>query len=507
MAAFFRAEQISKDFGGTRALSEVTFEVERGEVHALIGENGAGKSTLSRIISGDIRMSKGSLVLENEHRRIRDCIDARLCGIYMIYQELRLFPSLTVAENLMVYRYPRGSTGLINWKRMKREAAQVVGEWGLDLDVGKVLGSLPISQQQLIEILKNLSMSPRILIMDEPTSSLGYKEVEILFRIIRDMKQKGMSIIYISHFLDEVFSVSDRISVLRDGRNQGTFPTFQTTPRQVLEAMLSERSAQADGPTTKRQPSSVELLRVENLSRKGTLYDVGISLKKGEIVGVTGLLGAGKTELGRCLFGLDRRDSGRIYIEGRLARIRNVRDAMALGIGFIPEDRRREGIFHLLNLKDNMTFAVLRQMRKLGLVSGKRQTQASREYAEKLRIKFSNLGQLSSNLSGGNQQKVVIARWLMTNPRVLIADEPTRGIDVGTKREIADLFKRIAGQGLGILLMSEEADEILDLSDRIIVMRDGRVECTFNRGEIQKSGLVECVTGLSRETSRRRREG
>ncbi|MCL4417252.1 MAG: sugar ABC transporter ATP-binding protein [Actinobacteria bacterium] len=487
---------ISKSFGGTKALNDVNFKLEKGEVHALIGQNGAGKSTLSRIIAGDIQKDTGKIFIEGIEVNIRNPLNARNLGICMIYQELRLIPYLTVAENIFLNQYSKNKLSLISWKNVFKRAQDLMDKWDIRLDRNALIKDLPIAQQQLVEILKSLSLNPRIIIMDEPTSSLGCKEVEALFNLIDYLKNNGVSIIYISHILDEVFKISNRITVLRDGKICGTFATRSVEPKEIINLMLNETSVGEQQKTIERKITDETLLEVKNLKSGNLVNDVSFNLKKGEILGITGLLGSGKTELANCIFGLRKIDSGEIILKNRKVRFLSPNGAIKNRIGLIPEDRRKHGIFSIMSIRDNLSFLVLRCLKRFGLISSRSQNKVTKDYAAKLSIKFDNYNQTLNELSGGNQQKVVISRWLTIEPEILIADEPTRGIDVGTKKEIYLLLKRIANSGTGLIILSEEIEEIMELSDRIMVLSKGKIKKEYEDNKVNKNELTLCVTGL-----------
>lgn len=487
---------ISKHFGGTKALHNVDFKLKKGEVHALIGQNGAGKSTLSRIIAGDIQKDTGKIFIEGNEVNIRNPLNARNLGICMIYQDLRLIPYLTVAENIYLNQYSKNRLNFISWKELNKKAEQLMERWEIKLDKDALLKDLPIAQQQLVEILKSLSLNPRIIIMDEPTSSLGFKEVESLFNLIEYLKNNGVSIIYISHILDDVFKITDNITILRDGKICGTFATRSVEPKNVIELMINEESGTGPKESIERKVFDENLLEVKNLRSGKLVNNISFKLKKGEILGVTGLIGSGKTELANSIFGLRKIDSGEIILKGKRVKFASPKDAIATKIGLIPEDRRKEGIFKILTIKDNVSFLILKLLKRFGLINSRLQNNITEEYSKKLSIKFSSYNQTLNELSGGNQQKVVISRWLTINPEIFLADEPTRGIDVGTKKEIYILLKKIANSGAGLIVFSEETEEILELADRIIVLCKGEIRKEYSDNKINKNDLTLCITGL-----------
>ena len=380
---------------------------------------------------------------------------------------------------------------------MHKKAIELIQKWDININPRNLVSDITISQKQLVEILRNLALKPKVLIMDEPTSSLGFKEIQSLFNMINYIKSQGVAIIYISHILDEVFSISDRITVLRDGKNRGTYITKETSTNELVLAMLAKSSIEDKKVIASERVISDEIvLELKNLNRKGVLNNINLKLHKGEILGITGLLGSGKTELTRAIVGQDKIDCGEIYINQKNVKIKSIRDAMNNGIGLIPEDRRRDGIFRLMSIKDNLTFLILKTLTKFGLINMNKQSKVCNDYSKSLDIKFEKLSQIADELSGGNQQKVVIGRWLATNPKFLIADEPTRGIDIGTKFEIYTLLKKLAKEGKSVILLSEETDEVLNLSDRILVMSKGRIIREFEKNEVTREELVKSVIGL-----------
>lgn len=491
-----KAESISKNFGGTKALIDVNFELLEGEVHALIGQNGAGKSTFSRIIAGDLQKNSGKIFFQGVERNIRNPIDSRKLGISMIYQELRLIPYLTVAENIFLNQYSKNKAGIISWKKILKKSMDLMEKWDIKINPNSYINELSIAQQQLVEILRSLSIDAKILIMDEPTSSLGHNEVNVLFKLIRYLKNNGVAIIYISHILEEIFKITDKITIFRDGRNCGTFVTKDISPEKAVEVMLNESRADSSNDTINRIISENKILEIKNLKRRKVLNDVNLVLRKGEILGITGLLGSGKTELANCIFGLDRIDSGEIIFENISIKNKTPADAIKHNIGLIPEDRRKNGIFSILSVKENITFLMLKFLKKSGIISTLKQNKLAKEYSSMLSIKYDSLNQILNQLSGGNQQKIVISRWLTINPKVLIADEPTRGIDVGTKKEIYQLIKKIANTGTSIIVFSEEIEEIIELSDRILVMSKGKIIKEYSNKNVSKHDLILCVTGV-----------
>ena len=491
--AILEMRGISKSFPGVRALDKVDLSVKRGEVHAILGENGAGKSTLMKILAGAYSMDEGEIVLRGQAVDIRNPHHAQELGIAIIHQEFNLAPHLTAEANIFIGREPRSRFfNFIDQRRVHEESAALVRELGVNLEVSRPVRELNVSQQQITEIAKALSMDADIIIMDEPTSALAEAEIATLFAVIRRLKQKGITFLYISHNLDEVFQISDRITVLRDGRCIGTRETAEVTPQEVIKMMVGRtlddlypKEVVEIGPT---------VLEVKNLSREGVLHDISFSLRRGEILGIAGLLGAGRTELMRCIFGADPRTAGEIWVDGWKVDIRSPADAMRAGIALVPEDRKQQGLFLGLAVRVNVTAATLSSMANMGWVSRARERAFVDDYIKALNIKTAGQEQLAGNLSGGNQQKVVLARWLSIKPKILILDDPTRGIDVGAKVAIHNLMGEFARQGVGIILISSELPEVLGMSDRILVMDGGRLKGEFSRAEATQEKIMSCAT-------------
>ena len=481
---------MTKAFPGVQALLGVDLDLRAGEVHAVVGENGAGKSTLMKIVAGVYRPDSGSIRLGGVPILNESPRQALERGISMIHQELNLAPNLSVAENVFLGRAPtRG--GLIDWRRLYADVEALADRLGIDLDVRARVDELSVARQQMVEIAKALSLDARVIIMDEPTSALTERETEALFDIIARLKSHGVAVVYISHRLDEIFRVADRVTVLRDGRLVGTLPIAQATQPQLIGMMVGREL------TTLFPKESVEIgdpfLEVRHLRRKGALEDISFVLRRREILGLAGLVGAGRTELVRVLFGADPLDGGEILLEGRPVRIRRPRDAIRLGMGFVTEDRKLQGLVLGMNVRENETLASLAQVSKLGFLNlGRERTLAAR-LVEQLGVRTPSVEQEVANLSGGNQQKVVIAKWLATRARILILDEPTRGIDVGAKAEVHALMSRLASQGVSILMISSELPEILGMSDRILVMRQGRLSGEFTRDQASQEAILACA--------------
>ncbi|MCS6849421.1 MAG: sugar ABC transporter ATP-binding protein [Anaerolineae bacterium] len=494
IAPIIELREISKQFPGVRALDRVSFAVREGEVHALLGENGAGKSTLIKILTGAYQPDSGEILLRGRPIRIPDTRHGLALGIAAIYQELSLYPDLTVAENIFMGHQP-GARWRVDWRRMEEQARAILQELDAgDLDVTQPVRGLSVGNQQRIEIAKALSQNARILIMDEPTAALTKHDVDRLFEIVRRLRERGVAIIYISHRLEEVFLLADRVTVLRDGQVVGETMEVSKTNQAELIRMMVGRTLDTLYPKEDVQAGDV-VLDVRNLCYGRTTRNVSFTLRRGEIVGLAGLVGAGRSELAQVLFGITPAESGEIRIEGRAVRINNPRDAMALGIAYVPEDRKNQGLLVQMNVRENATLAVLRQLLRRGFVDYDAERRLTQEYVDLLRIRTPSLSQRVGNLSGGNQQKVVVAKWLASKPRVLILDEPTRGIDVGAKAEIHRLMSALAQQGLGILMISSELPEILGMSDRVLVMRQGEIVAELDRAHATQEAVIAAAMG------------
>ncbi len=508
---------IHKSFPGVKALDEVNFSLKAGEVHALIGENGAGKSTLMKILTGVYKMDEGEILLEGEAVHINKTIDAQNLGISIIYQEFNLFPHLTVAENLYIRREPRKlAKWIIDDKAQRQKTREMLAEIHLDLDPNRKVNTLSVAQQQMLEIAKALALNAKIVIMDEPTSALTDAEIENLFRIIHELKRRKVGIVYISHRLEELQHIADRVTVLRDGKFVGTVDYKDTSVRELVRMMVGrelgdyfpERTAKPSVvrmmvgrelgdyfPERTAKPSDV-LLEVHGLTRKKVIEDISFNLHRGEILGVAGLMGAGRTEMARALFGADHVDSGEILLEGELIQIKSPFDAIRHGIGYLTEDRKRDGLTMGLNVKENIALASIKDFTKWGgRMDDGRIGEVSKEYVDQLQIKTPSLNQLVKFLSGGNQQKVILARWLCKGTKILIFDEPTRGIDVGAKREIYNLMNQLTADGHAIIMISSELPEILGMSDRILIMHEGKVAGITDCASATEESIMYLATG------------
>ena len=491
---------LTKEFAGVRALDNIEFSVKEGEIHALMGENGAGKSTLIKILTGLYKADAGTIIFRGQERHFTTVLSAQKAGISTIYQELNMIPYLTVSENIFLGHYPYDKTG-IDWKKMHRDAQKLIDDIGIDIDVEKPLNSYSTAKQQIISIIRAVNFDSRLLIMDEPTSSLDTNEVEILFGIMDKLKEKGVSMIFISHRLDEVYRKCDRITVLKDGHYVGTWKTEELSEYELLKAMLGKKEVKLERTLPVRDFSDKEeVLEVRNLIRAPYVNDVSFKIRKGEILGLAGLLGAGRTETARIIFGCDTLDSGEIYVEGSQVRIKSPEDAIRAGLAFCTENRREEGIFPDVSVQNNLTLCSLDQLSKAGFINSRKRKQLSEDYIEKLMIKTPSGEQLIKNLSGGNQQKVILSRWMAIHPKLIILDEPTRGIDVGAKAEIERLIYEFSEQGISILFISSEMAELVRNCDRILVLRDGKIMGELTGQEISEKSIMETIaTGKGKD--------
>jgi ribose transport system ATP-binding protein len=493
---------VTKRFPGVVALEDVSFDVRPGELHAICGENGAGKSTLMKILSGVYTDYEGELVIRGRNVRFRGTRDAERAGVSIIHQELNLVEQLSAASNIYLGREMRNMIGLLDDRRMERAAAALLSELECTFDPRTPAGTLRVGDQQLIEIAKAVSLEAEILIMDEPTSALTEAEVDRLYRVIARLRKRGVTILYISHKMDEVFRLADRVTVLRDGRLVKTLNRSDTKPSEVTHLMVGREieSVHFDEPRTPGE----EVLRVENLSlpwpghaRQWRLRDINFSLRRGEMLGIAGLMGAGRTELLESLFGArTERISGRILLDGRPVRFRHPAEAKRAGVAMVTEDRKRLGLFSELSVGENITICTLRDALRLGVISGRRENQLAHDAVKRLGVRTSGTEARITSLSGGNQQKCIIGRWLLTNPKVLLLDDPTRGIDVGAKAELYRVMDRLCREGLGVIITSSELPELLTVSDRIIVLNEGRLTAQFRREEATEHKILEAATAV-----------
>ncbi|MGB8648400.1 MAG: sugar ABC transporter ATP-binding protein [Anaerolineae bacterium] len=487
-------EGITKTFPGVRALDNVHFELFKGEVHALVGENGAGKSTLMKVLAGVYPKDAGRITYKGREVEIHNPGAAQRLGISMIHQELNLMPHLTVAQNIFIGRERRQAGFFIQDKDINNQAAEFLAKLHLNLDPRTKVSKLTVARQQMVEIAKALSFNSSILIMDEPTAALTGTEIDELFNIIRRLRAEGVGVVHISHRLEELKQISDRITVMRDGRYVDTVQTADVTLDRIISMMVGRTIYEAT-PEVPEHSSAEIMLEVKHLSSGNLLTDISFKLKKGEILGFSGLVGAGRTEVARAIFGADLIDSGEVYIEGRQVRIASPNDAVRNGIGYLSEDRKRYGLTLGMDVENNVVLAAMNRFLALfGWVNTTRTRETARKYVDALAIRTPSLQQRTRNLSGGNQQKVVIGKWLTANTKILIFDEPTRGIDVGAKSEIYRLLNDLAQQGKSIIMISSELPEILRMSHRIVVMCEGRITGELNIAEATQEKIMTLAT-------------
>lgn len=497
---------IRKTFPGVLALDDVSFDLRRGEVHALIGENGAGKSTLMKILSGVEKPDGGTLVYRGRPVVFHDALEARNAGIGIIFQELNLIPDLTVAQNIYIGREPRTPWGTIDEKKMIQGAAALLGTLHQTIEPTATVRRLTISQQQMVEIAKALSQKSEVLIMDEPTSALTESEIPELFRVIRHLKGEGVGIIYISHRLDELKHVADRVSIFRDGRHIGTDPYGAVDLKEMVNRMVG-RKLELQFPVRRNVPTSEVLLEVRSLSAGQRVKDVSFRLYRGEILGFAGLMGAGRSETARAIFGADTKTGGEIFLEGKKIAIRSPDEAIGLGIAYLPEDRKRHGLAVEMSVVENLTMADIPAVsHPWGILSGAEEHKVGKKYVEELQIKTPSLDRRVKTLSGGNQQKVVVGKWLFNKSKILIFDEPTRGIDVGAKYSVYLLMEQLAHEGVGVIMISSELPEILGMTDRILVLHEGELAATLTTSETNQQEILHYASGLQK-TSSIRNEG
>lgn len=488
-----KVEGICKSFAGNRVLDEVTFSVAAGQVHALVGENGAGKSTLMNIIGGLHQPDQGTIYLNDQPVSFADPLQAMHSGISLVHQELSLAPNLNVAQNIFVGRQEVNRLGFIKWKELYAETRAIFERIGIEIDPTILTSRLSVSMQQIVEIAKALSFNARVIIMDEPTSALSENEVDYLYAIVRDLTAKGIAIVFISHKLEEVFTIADEISVLRDGRMVGTVATKESSPGQIIQMMVGRHIEDMYPP--KSSGVGKTIFAAEGFSRPPYFQNISFSLRQGEILGFAGLVGSGRTEVARAIFGADKPESGRVTLEGKEIRARTPREAIEQGLGYLTEDRKTLGLFLKMSVRENIIAASLRQfVSGSGLLKQDPIKEASRQYVDYMQIRpFDDEVQVL-NLSGGNQQKSLLAKWLCVKPKVLIADEPTRGVDVGAKAKIHGDLRKMAEEGVGVILISSELPEVLGLSDRVAVFREGQITAILEGDQATQEEVMKYAT-------------
>lgn len=485
---------VSKRFGATQALDDVSLTLYPGEVHALLGENGAGKSTLIKIMTGIHEPDTGEILLDGKPIHVKSSAQAQSHGIAAIYQEPLVFPDLNIAENIFISHRNRGH--FMNWGKLYRDAEAVLERLDVTMNVRAQARGLPLAAQQTVEIAKAISMNARILIMDEPTASLSAHEVEQLFRIVRNLRQEGVSVLFISHRMDEVFAISDRVTIFRDGRLISTNPVDQITTEGAIRDMVGREM----GEIFTKEPSETgdPIISVRDLRREGVYSSISFDVHAGEVLGFAGLVGSGRTDIALALFGIAPADSGKILFDGQEVEIKNPQQAIKMGIAYVPEDRRQHGLILQLPITGNISLPVLRNYaNNLGIVQQGNEKQVAEDYRKRFSIRTPSVNLLAGKLSGGNQQKVVLSKWLNTKPRLLILDEPTRGVDVGAKEEVHRLINQLAQEGIAILMISSDLPEVLAMSDRILVMREGQQMGIFDRAESDQESIMTAAMGQS----------
>ncbi len=483
----------AKSFGAVHAVVDGSADLYAGEAHALLGENGAGKSTMVKMLAGVYQPDDGELLINGAPVALHSPAAARDAGIAVIYQEPTLFPDLTVAENIFMGRQPLRAGRRIDGKLMRGQAAALFERLGVRLDPGRICRGLSIADQQIVEIAKALSLDARVIVMDEPTAALSAAEVARLFEVVRALRADGAAVLFISHRLEEVFEICQRVTVMRDGKHVLTSELAGLTADDLVRAMVGRQVAQRAGAA--RPEPGEEVLRVDRLTREGVFIDVSLRVRAGEIVVLAGLVGSGRSEVARAIFGIDRYDAGGVTLAGRPLRRASPAAAMSAGVGYVPEDRRQQGLVMEMSVQQNMALASLGRLRKAGLISSAAERAFAADWAQRLRLKYGRLTDPVSRLSGGNQQKVVLGKWLGRQPSLLIVDEPTRGIDIATKAEVHELLAQLAADGVAILMISSELPEVLQNGDRILVMREGRLTAEYHHGEATEEKIMAAATG------------
>jgi ribose transport system ATP-binding protein len=484
---------IYKAFGTNQVLTGVDFDLQEGEVHALMGENGAGKSTIMNILTGLHKRDSGIILIDEQEKYFNNPKEAEQHGIAFIHQELNVWSDMTVLENLFIGKELRSKFGLLKSKEMKALAKNQFKKLAVNIPLDRNAGQCSVGQQQMIEIAKALMTNAKVIIMDEPTAALTEREIEKLFEVIKSLRKEGVSIVYISHRMEEIFAICDRITVMRDGKTVDTKSISETNFDEVVRKMVGRELTDR---FPERNPSvGKTMLEVKNATRQGVFENVSFSVKSGEVVGVSGLMGAGRTEIMRALFGLDKLDSGEIWIDGQKTEIKNPHEAVKRGMGFITEDRKTEGLVLDFSIRDNMALPNLTSFSKNGLIDDKTENEFVDLLIKRLRIKTQSGGTNVKDLSGGNQQKVVIAKWIGIGPKVLILDEPTRGVDVGAKREIYQLMNELTDRGVAIIMVSSELPEVLGMSDRILVVHEGKISGELTKSEATQEKIMTLATG------------
>ena len=486
-------KNITKKFPGVTALKSVDFDLKEGEVHALVGENGAGKSTLIKILGGAIPKTQGEIFINGDQVNINNPLHSQFLGIAVIYQELMLAPTLSAAENILLGQLPCRWKIFVDRKKMQIRTKELAKMLGLNIDLNKQLSLLTIAQQQMVEVAKALSLNARIIVMDEPSAVLTPHELEKLFEVILKLKKQGVSFIYISHRLEEIFRIADRVTVLRDGQVQKTYEVADVKQPEIIKMMVG-RDITKSTDNHKIKTENKVVLEIVNLTSEHLTNPVNLKLFKGEILGIAGLVGAGRTELVRAIFGADKIISGKILIEGNTVKINSPVDAIKLGIGFVPEDRKNHGLLMDMNVTENITITNLKDISSFCFIKMAKEKEDVSSLVSRLKIRLNSIQQNIKSLSGGNQQKVILARWLDSNARIFIFDEPTRGIDVASKSQIHKLMRKLIDQGASIIMISSELPEILEMSDRIVVMHEGKITGELNNEEATEERVISLAT-------------
>jgi len=486
-------KNIRKEFPGVLALDNVSLKAEAGKVHALMGENGAGKSTLIKILAGAYTKDKGKILFNGEEKNITSPHDSLNLGIKVVYQEISLIPEFTVGENIFLEKFPINKFGIINWKNLYEECDTLLKNIGFKLDVRDKVANLSISEQQIVEIARAIFQNASVVVMDEPTSSLTPKEIEKLFEVIDRLKKNNIAIIYITHKIDEIFKIADNVTVLRDGKFISNRDISDISEENLIQDMVGRKVDQKFERLT--ESFSETQMSVNNLSTKTKLKNISFKLHKGEILGFFGLMGAGRTELAKAIFGYDKILSGEVNIEGRVYKKFNTQTMVENGLGYVTEDRKGEGIVKDMNLRENMTLPSMSLFERLFTINKNKEKKIANEYIKKFDVKTPSSERLITLLSGGNQQKILLSRWLLRNLKIIILDEPTRGVDIGAKTEILNLINDLAKDGLSVILMTSEMNDLLTLSDRIIVMANGKISKEFNRNEATQEDIFKAAVG------------
>jgi len=488
--SILEVQHITKEFPGVKALDDVSFSVRQNEVHALVGENGAGKSTLMKILNGNYIRDAGTILFDGEAVEIKNPKEAKKLGISIIFQELNLVPQLSVAENIYMDRLPKKGL-LVDWPKLYSDTKAALARIGYDLDPKLPTQELSVAQKQMLELARALSYeNTKLVLMDEPTATLTNQECKVLFEVIHRLKEQGITVIYISHRLEELFEVCDRLTILRDGKYEGTMAIEEATVDSITAKMIGREITEKFPKRDKGCVTPQEMLRVENLGRQGIFEDISFTLYQGEVLGLAGLVGAGRTEIARAIFGIDYRDSGDIYIKGKKVTIKDPAQAIDKGICYLSEDRKTEGLMGTLPVKWNITIANLAKVLRAGLLNTKKENEVADATIKTMNIKTPTRNQIAFNLSGGNQQKVVVGKWLNTEVDVFIFDEPTRGIDVGAKYEIYLLINELVEQGKSVIMISSELPEIMGMSDRLLVVRGGRIAAEFDADDMTAQDFI-----------------